>query len=208
MNMKKKDGGTNAKYAELICSVPELSAIIVAQNLKRLQALLSLKSKNLYIQEILRLILAFLPDIHHCSNTIKKYIRNYINKKKVKKWGRGIFIDSHNYEDIYCYMPAQDCRLWRTTEIDQNKYVEHCCVCEKKFTMGPYSLSSILSLGGHNDGWEEFEFIQAYCIKCHTDESNFLKSSEYKLMNYPFSVSEWIWPAKKLTNPLYIYLGL
>jgi hypothetical protein len=208
MNIKKKAGDTTAKYAEPIYSVPELSAIIVAQNLKKLQALMILRKKKLYIQEILKLILDFLPDIHYCSNTIKKHIRNYINNKKVKKWGRGIFIDTHNYEDIYCYMPAQDCRIWRTKEINQNKYVEYCSVCEKKFTMGPYSLSSMVSFGGHDNGWEEFELVQSYCIKCHTDESSFLKSTEYKLMNSPFTVSEWIWPSKKLTNPLYIYLGL
>ena len=208
MDITKKAGNTNAKYVELIYSVPELSAIIAQENSRRVQSLMSLKRKKLYIKEILRLILDFLPDIHYCSNTIKKYIRNYINNKKVKKWGRGIFIDTHNYEEIYCYMPSQDCKLWRTKEINQNKYVEYCSVCEKKFTMGPYSMSSLISFGGDDNDWEEFELVQAYCIKCHADELNYLKSTEYKLMNSPFTMSEWIWPSKKLTNPLYIYLGL
>lgn len=200
-----KDGCIIAKYAQPICLAKEPYVTIVR---KKYEFIRAMKIKKLYIQEILKLILGFLPDIHYYVNLIKNSIRNYIIKKKVKKWGRGIFIDTHNYEDAYCYMPSQDCRLWRTKEIDQNKYVEYCCSCEMKFTMGPYSLSSMISFGGHDNGWDEFELVQAYCIKCHVDEANFLKSSEYKLMNSPFNITKWIWPAKKLTNPLHIYLGL
>ena len=206
--MNKKDGDIPVNNAEHTYLVPGLSVIIAKKNCQNINIIASLKKKKLYIQEILKLILDFLPNIQYCSNTIKKYIRNYIVNKKVEKWGRGIFIDSHNYEDVYCYMPSQDCRLWRTKEIDQNKYVENCCVCGIKFTMGPFSLSSIISFGGHDNGWEEFELIQSYCIRCHVDESNYLNTTEYKLMNYPFIVSEWTWPSKKLRNPLYIYLGL
>ena len=205
MNNTKKDGSIIAKSAVPICSVKDL----YAKNVQNKYAILmTMNVKKLYIREMLKLILDFLPNLCNYANIIKKNIRNYIIKKKVKKWGRGIFIDSHNYEDIYCYMPSQDCRLWRAAEIDQTKYVEHCCVCEKKFTMGPYSLSSIISFGGYDDEWDEYELIQSYCINCYPDEQNFLVSSEYKLINYPFTRTSWIWPSKNLTNPLYVYLKI
>ena len=126
-----KVGDIIAKNVFAGSKVKDLYAKIVSINKK----IILKKMKNV---DLARHVYSFLPSLDEYCDTIKKYIRSYILYTKIKKWGRGIFIDTFVDADWYFYIPAFDCNLWKTYEINQDKYENENIKFEHKIVNDDY----------------------------------------------------------------------
>ena len=184
-----KDGSILAKNVLLNYLAKEKSARIAYYTL-----IMCLRKENVNAKELSMTIASFLIGPHKASKIISRNIRNFILKKKVKKWGRGVFLNTMVTEEDYCYFPATECYLWKTINISQEKYVSHCSECQYKFKMGPHYIDSLYFSGSLE--YPDFELIEAFCHKCWVSPENYFKSPEYKLNNN--RTKTWSWPTREI----------
>lgn len=135
--------------------------------------------------EVILKVLTYVRFPSYYSDFLKKNIKIYILRKKVHRWGKGIFVNTVNREDGDCYIPAHHCYLFRYGDIEQLKLVENCWVCNYRFTMGPHYLRLI---EGPIENELPWSLIKAYCNKC------WVPKARDKWMEYRNDTGHWIWP--------------